>query len=240
MIDMEQEYPSRPGKGFLYTMGAIMVVLGVLLAAELSPIFGHPLQLPLGGTGPVATGTIVMPAGVGSNTQLSFVPSITTLIIGTNDTVTFKNDDTVAHTVTAVDRSFDSLDIAAGKSWTHQFSTPGNYSYFCIYHKWMTGSLIVKQATTGAFSVNIPAGTGNNPNQNYAPSSITLVVGVNNTITFVNQDSTKHTVTATGGSFDSGDIQAGGTWSHMFAAGTYAFHCTYHNWMSGTITVKAP
>jgi len=222
-------------------VGSEMCIRDSLLAAELSPIFGHPLQLGLGVAPPVTVGTILMPAGVGSNNQLNFVPSVTTLIIGTNDTVTFKNTDTTVHTVTAVDHSFDSQDIPAGKSWTHQFSTPGNYSYYCFYHKWMTGFLIVKQAAAGAsFTVNIQAGTGNNPNQNYAPSSITLVVGVNNTIAFVNHDSTNHTVTANDGSFDSRDIVPGGSWSHTFAAGTYTFHCTYHNWMTGTITVKSP
>ena len=219
-----------------------MVILGVLLAAELSPIFGHPWQLGLGGVGPVASGFIVMPAGVWSNTQLNFSPSLATIIIGTNDTITFKNDDTAVHTVTAVDHSFDSGDIPAGKSWTHQFSTPGNYSYYCVYHKWMTGFLVVKQAATGGASatVNIPAGTSTNPNQNYAPSSMTLVVGVNSTVVFVNHDSANHTVTANDGSFDSKDITPGGSWTHAFAAGTYTYHCTYHNWMVGTITVKAP
>ena len=239
---METEDSSKPGKGFLYGMGAIMVILGVLLAAELSPIFGHALQPCLGCNTTVSVGTIVMPAGVGSNLQLNFAPSAATLIIGTNDTVTFKNDDTTVHTVTAVDHSFDSGDIAAGKSWTHQFTTPGNYSYFCVYHKWMTGFLMVRQAPTGGASatVDIQAGTGGNPNQNYVPSSITLVVGVNNTLVFVNHDSTIHTVTASDRGFDSGDITPGGSWTHTFAAGTYTYHCTYHNWMVGTITVKAP
>jgi plastocyanin len=239
---LETEYSSKPGKGFLYGMGAIMIVLGILLAAELAPIFGHPLQQSIGGNTTAASGTIIMPAGVGSNLQLNFSPAVATLIIGTNDTVTFKNEDTTVHTVTSVDHSFDSLDIKAGNSWTHQFLTPGNYSYFCVYHKWMTAVLIVKQAPTGGASVTVKmlAGTGGNPSLNYAPSSITLVVGVNNTIAFVNQDSTKHTVTASDGSFDSADIQAGGSWSHTFAAGTYTYHCAYHNWMTGTITVKSP
>ena len=220
---METENSSKPSKGFLYGMGAIMVILGVLLAAELSPIFGHPIQPCLGCNRPVVGGIIVMPAGVGSNTQLSFSPSITTLFIGTNETITFKNDDTTVHTVTAVDHSFDSRDIPAGKSWNYTFSTPGNYSYYCIYHKWMTGLVIVRQASTAGASVtiNIQAGTGANPNQNYAPSSITLVVGVNSTVLFVNSDSTIQTVTANDRSLDSGDIQAGGSWYHTFAAGTY-------------------
>jgi plastocyanin len=89
-------------------------------------------------------------------------------------------------------------------------------------------------------TVNIPSGTSSNQNQDYTPHTFTLVIGVNNTVNFVNQDSATHTVTANGGSFDSGNIAAGSAWSHTFStAGTYTFHCRYHFWMTGTIVVKS-
>ncbi len=89
-------------------------------------------------------------------------------------------------------------------------------------------------------TVNIPSGTGSNQALNYSPHTFTLVIGVNNTVNFVNQDSVTHTVTANGGSFNSGDIAAGSTWNHTFStAGTYSFHCVYHTWMTGTIVVKS-
>ncbi|MDA4121007.1 MAG: cupredoxin domain-containing protein [Thaumarchaeota archaeon] len=238
---METEYPSRPGRGFLFTVGAVMVLLGVLLAAELSPIAGHPLQPPLGGGGNavVPGGTVVMPQGVGSNTQLNFSPATVVAVIGINNTITFKNSDSVTHTVTATDHSFDSADILPGKGWTNTFSTPGNFSYYCVYHQsWMKGTIVVTRST--GVTVIIADGTGSNPSLNYSPSSLLLVVGVNNTVTFVNQDSTNHTVTASDQSFDSKDIQPGRTWSHTFAVGTFAFHCVYHTYMAGTITVKSP
>ena len=90
-------------------------------------------------------------------------------------------------------------------------------------------------------TVNIPNGTATNTSLNYSPSAITLVIGVNNTVTFVNQDSATHTVTSdTSSVFDSMDIAAGASWTHTFSTvGTFTFHCKYHSYMTGTITVKA-
>jgi plastocyanin len=48
-----------------------------------------------------------------------------------------------------------------------------------------------------------------------------------------------HTVTADDGSFDSGDLDPGGTFTVDFAnAGTYAYHCTKHLGMVGEIDVQ--
>ena len=44
--------------------------------------------------------------------------------------------------------------------------------------------------------------------------------------------------TAAAMTFDSGNVAAGTTFSHTFAAaGTFAFHCNIHSSMKGTITV---
>jgi plastocyanin len=59
--------------------------------------------------------------------------------------ITVVNDDPVAHTVTAKDKSFDSGSIAGGERG--QFtapSKPGSYRYICNFHEYMTGTLIVK------------------------------------------------------------------------------------------------
>lgn len=231
---METEESSGPPRGLLLSLGLVGLILGAAIAGE----FVLNLQPRLGG-GTAAVGTVIMPQGVGSNTQLNFSPATVTLILGVNNTVIFVNKDVTKHTVTATDSSFNSGDILPGKSWTHKFSTPGTFSYYCIYHSaWMRGTVVVKSATaSGGLIVKIPPGTGSDPTLNYSPSSMTLLVGVNNTVTFLNQDSVKHTVTASDGSFDSGDILPGGSWTHTFAAGTYSFHCVYHSYMKGTITV---
>ena len=89
-------------------------------------------------------------------------------------------------------------------------------------------------------TVNIPRAAGSKQALNYSPNTLTLVIGVNNTVNFVNQDTFTHTVTANDGTFNSGDIAAGNTWNHTFStAGTFSFHCAYHGWMTGTIVVKS-
>ncbi len=226
------------------SLGLVAILVGVLIAAELVV----PLQpnLSSGCTANCVTATgavIVIPAGTGSNTKLNYLPANATVIIGVNNTVTFVNQDIVVHTVTASDKSFDSGDIKPGSSWVYNFTTPGTFGYYCIYHSsWMKGSITVKggAAGSGGAQVSIPPGTGSNLNLNYQPPSIVVVIGVNNTVTFVNRDGVPHTVSATDGSFDSGNLAAGASWTHTFtAAGTYTYYCAYHSWMKGTVIVKA-
>lgn len=71
----------------------------------------------------------------------------------------------------------------------------------------------------------------------YNPSSITIQVG--DTVTWTNVAAFQHTVTADDGSFDSGLINTGATWSYTFTtAGTYTYHCAPHPWMKGTVIVQ--
>jgi plastocyanin len=73
----------------------------------------------------------------------------------------------------------------------------------------------------------------------FSPVSFTVKVGA--TVTWVNRDSSVHTVTSLGSSlFDSGNIPAGGTYSYTFSQpGTYQYYCTLHPWMKGTVVVTA-
>ncbi|HUI01554.1 MAG TPA: cupredoxin domain-containing protein, partial [Nitrososphaerales archaeon] len=77
----------------------------------------------------------------------------------------------------------------------------------------------------------------------YSPDKITLVLGVNATVTWSNDDSAPHTVTSTSvpsgaSSFDSGNMNAGQAFTYTFTvAGTYQYKCDYHSWMTGTVTV---
>jgi plastocyanin len=93
--------------------------------------------------------------------------------------------------------------------------------------------------------VSIYSGSSSSANApGYNPDSITLVIGVNNTVIWTNNDSVHHTVTSTsapsGGSFNSGNMNPGASCTHMFSvAGTYQYYCAYHSWMTGTIVVKA-
>jgi plastocyanin len=71
----------------------------------------------------------------------------------------------------------------------------------------------------------------------FAPKLRTARVGQK--VTWENQDaSTVHTVTALDGSFGSGQLEQGDQFSHVFRrAGTFAYHCSIHATMRGTVKV---
>ncbi|HVC27165.1 MAG TPA: cupredoxin domain-containing protein [Nitrososphaerales archaeon] len=88
--------------------------------------------------------------------------------------------------------------------------------------------------------VSILLGSGDSVSFSYSPDQVTVVMGVNNTVTWVNNDNAPHTVTANDGSFGSGNIGSGGSYTYTFTEpGTYAYYCAYHSWMVGTVVVKA-
>jgi plastocyanin len=82
------------------------------------------------------------PSAVVEIKQYAYTPGSLTVAAGT--TVVFKNSDTVAHTVTAADKSFDSGNLEAGATWSHAFPTPGSFAYLCAYHTYMKGTIVVK------------------------------------------------------------------------------------------------
>jgi plastocyanin len=75
--------------------------------------------------------------------SLAFQPSRIEIAVGT--TVVWTNGDQVQHTVTAVDRSFDSGNMAPGATWRYTFTKPGTYPFFCVVHPFMKGVVVVKE-----------------------------------------------------------------------------------------------
>jgi Cupredoxin-like domain len=70
----------------------------------------------------------------------------------------------------------------------------------------------------------------------FSPSSVTIHVG--DTITWTNNGPTAHTATASNGSFDTGILKKGQSASHTFSqAGTFAYICSLHPFMHGTVVV---
>jgi plastocyanin len=83
-------------------------------------------------------------------------------------------------------------------------------------------------------------GSGGTPvavsNNAFNPTAVTVTVG--STVTWTNTDPTTHTVTFDDGP-DCGRLAQGATVSNTFsAAGTFAYHCTIHSFMKGTVTVQ--
>jgi plastocyanin len=70
----------------------------------------------------------------------------------------------------------------------------------------------------------------------FTPPTATIHVG--ETITWTNDGPSSHTATAKDGSFNTGTLSKGQSASHTFTRpGTYAYVCTIHPFMHGTITV---
>ena len=72
---------------------------------------------------------------------------------------------------------------------------------------------------------------------NFDPPTINTTVGT--TITWTNAGPSNHTVTANDGSFDAGTILVNAKFSFTATkAGTYAYHCSIHPTMQGTLVVR--
>jgi len=136
----------------------------------------------------------------------------------------------------------------------------GIFEYFCIYHValGMFGYLIVlpneaytatseitenttvSTVATQSVKVDMKGAAGNPSSPGFNPSTITVVIGINNTVVWNNDDTSPHTVTANDGSFSSGNLNPGDTYGFTFTTpGSYAYHCSYHSWMKGTVIVKS-
>jgi plastocyanin len=136
--------------------------------------YSHYYHLAFAATGKGRSFTIVIPKGSANPevdiTKLGprqwYVPR--QMAIHTNDTITWQNNDTEAHTVTSgigagieslmnnkrgtPNGIFDSGLFKPGQSWTHTFVNPGTYTYFCTIHPWMEGVVSVQ----GGQTQNIP------------------------------------------------------------------------------------
>ncbi len=74
--------------------------------------------------------------------------------------------------------------------------------------------------------------------QNYAYHPDSLTVRAGTTVTVVNRDMTQHTLTANDGAFDTGTVQPGQTRRlTLRRSGTFMYHCDFHAFMTGTVTV---
>ena len=105
--------------------------------------------------------------------------------------------------------------------------------------------------TTGGASSSVPTTAGGGggggaatdaiviKNFAFSPASITVKPGA--TVTVTNKDSVAHTVTASNGGFNTGDIQPGAsaTFTAPNSAGSYPYICSIHQYMTGTLIVSS-
>ncbi len=98
-------------------------------------------------------------------------------------------------------------------------------------------------STTTSATSTINAATINIRDNFFDPVNATINQGM--TVTWTNQGANMHTVTADDGSFDSGTLEPGQTFSQTFnTPGSFPYHCSFHGaagglGMSGTIIVAS-
>jgi plastocyanin len=76
----------------------------------------------------------------------SFSPGTTTVHVG--DTITWTNTGKQPHTATANDNSFNTGILRNGQSASHTFSAAGTFTYYCVVHPFMHGTVVVLAAAT--------------------------------------------------------------------------------------------
>lgn len=90
-------------------------------------------------------GSTAETSGSGDSVEIvEFVFEPEEITVPTGTTVTFTNQDTAAHTATADDSSFDTEELGKGDSAEETFDDPGTFSYYCRFHVFMKGSVVVE------------------------------------------------------------------------------------------------
>jgi plastocyanin/cytochrome c oxidase assembly factor CtaG len=122
--------------------------LTVLLIVTSAGYFGFAAYALASQGSPPAGSTIVYIAETPIYWQYS--PQNITVVLGQNSTVTWVSHSISYDTVTGrgsagvpCGTGFWSCAIAPGQSFSYTFTEPGVYQYYCIYHPWMTGEVIV-------------------------------------------------------------------------------------------------
>ena len=105
---------------------------------------------------------------------------------------------------------------------------------------WLVASLAVGAGTglaAGAATRKPATHTITIEGSRFDPS--TLAVAAGDTVVFVNKDPFPHTATPRAGAFNSQSIAAGQSWTYTAAKqGDFAYTCTFHPTMRGTLRVK--
>jgi plastocyanin len=100
-----------------------------------------------------STTTTTTAAGVGTTTPAAAANAVTiagsafspaSITVKVGDAVTWTNNDSVSHTVTADDNSFASSNLANGAAFSFTFTKAGSFPYHCSIHPSMTGTVVVQ------------------------------------------------------------------------------------------------
>jgi len=156
-------------------------------------------------------------------------------VVPVGGSITWTNMGAQSHTVTSTDGTFDSGLVAPGASASIQFDAAGSYTYLCTPHPWMKGTVTVTpDATTGSQMAMVEGSATDINSWGFAVS-----VPAGQSVAWTNMGAQAHTATGANGAFDTGMVTPGSTASVQFdTPGMYAYTCTPHPWMKGTVVVS--
>lgn len=88
-------------------------------------------------------------------------------------------------------------------------------------------------------SVSIVSGASGLGTGAYDPNPFTRSFNAGNRVGWTNNDAVVHRLVSNSPAFDSGDLAAGASFAFTYSArGTYAYHCSIHPTMVGTIVLN--
>ncbi|MFM7795935.1 MAG: hypothetical protein ACKO7N_04155, partial [Candidatus Nitrosotenuis sp.] len=90
---------------------------------------------------------VIMTKGSSENQNCGtsrFTPS--NVSINSGDYITWVNPDSVAHSASAADGSFDTGAVYPGTTRTQKITMEGTHNYSCMFHPWITGTISVGPA----------------------------------------------------------------------------------------------
>jgi plastocyanin len=120
-------------------MKAKKIYKGILLLLFVSAVFVYCSKSNGYGSGSMTNAPATTAVSI---KDMAFSPASLSVSAGT--TVTWTNNDAIAHTVTADDGSYDSGNIPPGSRYSKVFSTAGTFAYHCTIHPMMKATVTVK------------------------------------------------------------------------------------------------
>ena len=117
----------------------------------------------------------------------------------------------------------------------------GDISHLSKEEQWDDADQIIKSANKQVFFLpgeHDVAATVDIDNFAFTPAALTVTAGT--TVTWKNEDDSPHRIGDKNGTFKSAALDTDDTFSHTFTVpGEYAYICTIHPYMAGTIIVKS-
>lgn len=237
---------SRHARRGLIVIGAAAIALVLALSGCSS---STPGSTEVGGT------TTIFALGRAGSGPLAGTPyaisvahgklSKTTLQIPAGSGVIFINaedDNKTQHDLAADDGSFDTMTLDPGGQYYVYFAGMGTVKFHDVLDPNIKGEIVI---VTGDTSLGSPVLPPTGPFISVGKSGLSAAktqARVGNRVTFFNSEddnTVNHHIVADDGSFDTGVLEPGQSYSVTFASpGTYSFHDALNPSFKGTITIK--